>query len=84
MLNQEEVVAGSDMGIGQTKTKAVASSPRPIPGDVPRQIVQIVATESVKRLGTGWDRWFSESVHVLSGNKIEFRFEGSRVLLVLY
>jgi AraC family transcriptional regulator len=84
MLNQEEVVAGSDMGIGQTKTKAVASSPRPIPGDVPRQIVQIVATESVKRLGTGWDRWFSESVHVPSGHKIEFRFQGSRHLLALY
>jgi AraC family transcriptional regulator len=84
MLNHEAVVADSDVGIGQTNTRAVSNSPLPIPGDVSSQTVQIAAAESVKRLGTGWHRWFSESVHVPGGRKIEFRFQGSRHLLALY
>jgi AraC family transcriptional regulator len=46
--------------------------------------VKISPAEPVRRLGTGWCWWFSESVHVPIGHKIEFRFEGSAHLLVLY
>jgi AraC family transcriptional regulator len=46
--------------------------------------VQITPAEQVKRLGTGWHWWFSESIHVPIGTKIEFRFQGPKHLLVLY
>jgi AraC family transcriptional regulator len=46
--------------------------------------VQITATEQVKRLGTGWHWWSSESIHVPIGTKVNFRFQGSKHLLVLY
>jgi AraC family transcriptional regulator len=32
----------------------------------------------------GWRWWFSESIHLPVGNRIEFRFQGSRHLLALY
>jgi AraC family transcriptional regulator len=47
-------------------------------------IVQITPAEQAKRIGTGWHWWFSESIHVPTGTKIEFRFQGSKHLLVLY
>ena len=46
--------------------------------------VRITPSEPVKRLGIGWRWWFSESVHLPVGNRIEFRFQGSRHLLALY
>src|SRR5262245_60647655 len=46
--------------------------------------VQIAPTGQVKRLGTGWHWWFSESIHVPIGSRIEFRFQGPKHLLVLY
>ena len=46
--------------------------------------VKITPAEPATRLGTGWHWWFSECVHVPIGNKVEFRFQGSRHLLVLY
>ncbi|MGY4315064.1 helix-turn-helix domain-containing protein [Bradyrhizobium sp. JR3.5] len=46
--------------------------------------VSITPSEPVKRLGIGWRWWFSESVHLPLGNRIEFRFQGSRHLLALY
>ncbi|WP_249147456.1 helix-turn-helix transcriptional regulator [Bradyrhizobium jicamae] len=46
--------------------------------------VQVTPLESVKRLGTGWHWWFSESVHIPIGSKIEFSFRGPRHMLVLY
>jgi AraC family transcriptional regulator len=46
--------------------------------------VKINPAEPVRRLGTGWHWWFSESVYVPVGHKVEFRFEGSAHLLVLY
>lgn len=46
--------------------------------------VQIAPIERIKRLGTGWHWWFSESIHVPTGIRIEFRFQGPRHLLVLY
>src|SRR5271156_6151733 len=47
-------------------------------------IVEISPAEPVKRLGIGWQWWFSESVHVPMGRKIEFRFQGPTHLLALY
>lgn len=49
-----------------------------------RPTVRITPVESVKRLGTGSQWWFSESVYVSINKKIEFRFEGQAHLLVLY
>ncbi|WP_244486272.1 helix-turn-helix domain-containing protein [Bradyrhizobium viridifuturi] len=46
--------------------------------------VSITPAGPVKRLGIGWRWWFSESVHLPVGNRIEFRFQGSRHLLALY
>jgi AraC family transcriptional regulator len=51
---------------------------------VVRPTVKTTPPDSVKRLGTGWHWWFSESVHVPIGHKIEFRFHGPSHLLVLY
>ena len=47
-------------------------------------VVQITPADSVRRLGTGSHRWFSESVHVAVGRKIEFCFQGPMHLLALY
>src|SRR5262249_30953336 len=47
-------------------------------------IVEIVPVGSVKRLGTGWGDWFSESVHASIGRRIEFRFRAPMHLLVMY
>jgi AraC family transcriptional regulator len=49
-----------------------------------RSTVKITPAEPARRLGTGWHWWFSESVHVPIGHKIEFRFQGASHLLVLY
>jgi AraC family transcriptional regulator len=47
-------------------------------------IVEVIPAGSVKRLGTGWHRWLTESIHAPIGNKVEFRFKGPVHLLVLY
>src|SRR5215469_7573225 len=47
-------------------------------------IVEIFPVASVKRLGTGWGGWFSESVHASIGRRIEFRFRAPIHLLVMY
>jgi AraC family transcriptional regulator len=72
--------------VGKSRARAVAeASSRPsIDGIVYRPTVRITPSESVKRLGTGWHWWFSESVHVPIGSKIEFRFRGHAHLLALY
>jgi len=46
--------------------------------------VKITRGKSAKRLGTGWHWWFSESVHIRIGSKVEFRFLGRTHLLVMY
>jgi AraC family transcriptional regulator len=46
--------------------------------------VRISPVEAVKRLGTGSQPWFSESVYVSINKKVEFRFQGRVHLLVLY
>jgi AraC family transcriptional regulator len=46
--------------------------------------VKITPAKQVKRLGTGWHWWFSESVHVPTSSKTEFRFQGPTHLLALY
>jgi AraC family transcriptional regulator len=53
-------------------------------GIVFQPAVSIIPVESVKRLGTGGEQWFSESVYVSINKKIEFRFQGTAHLLVLY
>ena len=76
-----------------TPRMAVSASPiRPVdetlssrPSDAAlHPTVSITPSEPVKRLGIGWRWWFSESVHLPVGNRIEFRFQGSRHLLALY
>jgi AraC family transcriptional regulator len=46
--------------------------------------VKITAAESFERSGTGCRWWFSESVHVPIGCKIELNFQGPLHLLALY
>jgi AraC family transcriptional regulator len=46
--------------------------------------VTITSAETAQRLGTGWHWWFSETVRVPRGSKIEFRFQGPRHLLAMY
>jgi AraC family transcriptional regulator len=46
--------------------------------------VKITCAKFAKRLGTGWHWWFSESVHIPIGSKIEFRFLDRTHLLVMY
>src|SRR4029453_17636479 len=46
--------------------------------------VKITAAESIERTGTGCRWWFSESVRVPIGCKIEFHFQGPLHLLALY
>src|ERR1700748_3052294 len=47
-------------------------------------IVQISPVESVRRLGTGWQGWFTESIYAPVDNKVEFSFHGTAHLLVMY
>lgn len=72
--------------IGRSHLRAImdASSWSPFGGTVLHPTVSITPAESVRRLGTGWHWWFSESVHIPIGSKIEFRFHGNTHLLVLY
>jgi AraC family transcriptional regulator len=46
--------------------------------------VQISPGGSVKRRGTGWQGWFTESIYAPVGNKVEFCFHGPGHLLVIY
>jgi AraC family transcriptional regulator len=72
--------------IGRSHLRAIvdANSWPPFGGAVLHPTVSITPAETVRRLGTGWHWWFSESVHVPIGSKIEFRFQGNTHLLVLY
>jgi len=71
---------------------SMPASPMPAGADSSKSIgsiifhptVKITPVEPVRRLGTGWHWWFSESVHVPTGSKIEFRFQGPTHLLALY
>ena len=53
-------------------------------GNLLNSTVQITPTEQVKRLGTGCHWWSSESIHVPIGTKVNFSFQSSKHLLVLY
>ena len=53
-------------------------------GGVLNPTVKITAAESIERSGTGCRWWFSESVHVPIGCKVEFHFRGPLHLLALY
>jgi AraC family transcriptional regulator len=70
-------MAKSHVGAGVDLRKSIGN-------DGFHPIVEITPAEPVKRLGIGWQWWFSESVHVPIGSKIEFRFRGPAHLLVLY
>jgi AraC family transcriptional regulator len=71
-------------GSAQAETRADGDSPSPAGAVAIHPIVGITPAAAVKRLGTGWHWWFSESVHIPTSNTIEFRFRGSVHLLVLY
>ena len=72
------------VGMAQAQTETHADSLSTACGFVFHPIVKIIAAKPAKRLGTGWHWWFSESIHVPIGNRIEFRFQGSTHLLVSY
>lgn len=74
--------ASADMAQGQAT--ASAKSPLPSGHNALNPTVKIVPAESIKRLGTGYHWWFSESIHVPIGCKVEFRFRGPLHLLALY
>jgi AraC family transcriptional regulator len=72
--------AGTPQGQARSREGSLTS----IGNIVARPSVEITPAESIKRLGTGWRAWFSESVLVPLGSRIEFRFKGSSHLLVAY
>jgi AraC family transcriptional regulator len=59
-------------------------SPLQCGGEFLSPIVEISPVDTVKRLGTGWQGWFAESIHAPIGNKVEFRFHAPAHLLVMY
>ena len=71
---------------GKAQEPARASTDLRLPGrgSVVNPTVKITAAESIERAGTGCDLWFSESVRIPIGCKIEFHFQGPRHLLALY
>lgn len=79
-----DVINYAPVGMPQALTETHADTLSAACGLVFRPIVKIMAAKPAKRLGTGWHWWFSESIHVPIGNRIEFRFQGSAHLLVLY
>jgi AraC family transcriptional regulator len=85
-LGQSRAVlqAGMDRAASMAQARSEATLPRAINNVVLNPIVTITPAERVKRLATGCHWWFSESVHVPTGSKVEFRFRGSKHLLVLY
>lgn len=68
----------------RSEARACAGLLKSIGDSIFHPVVEITPAESVKRLGTGWHGWFSESVHIPIGSRIEFRFEGPTHLLVAY
>lgn len=73
------------MAVSASPVRAVDETLSSRPSDAAlHPTVNITPSEPVKRLGIGWRWWFSESVHLPVGNRIEFRFQGSRHLLALY
>ena len=71
-------------GTAQGQARVSADAPLPRGGSILNPTMKIVPAESIKRLGTGCHRWFSESIHVPIGCNVEFRFQGPLHLLALY
>jgi AraC family transcriptional regulator len=72
--------------MAEGQSRAHVESPRTIDGIgvALYPTVKITPAEAAKRLGTGWHWWFSETIHIPVGNRIEFRFQGPAHLLALY
>jgi AraC family transcriptional regulator len=83
-VNPPDGINHTSVGIVQSHARTGADLRKPIVRIGFNPIVKITPSEPVKRLGTGWQWWFSESVHVPIGSKIEFRFQGPAHLLALY
>jgi AraC family transcriptional regulator len=71
-------------GMTESRVRASADFRKSIGRSGFHPIVEVTPAEPVKRLGIGWQWWFSENVHVPIGSKIEFRFQGPVHLLALY
>jgi AraC family transcriptional regulator len=82
VLRDGNELRSSDMG--QCRARSNSDSQSPGGGNVLNPTVEITPSESVKRFGRGCHWWFSESVYVPIGSKIEFRFQASMHLLALY
>jgi AraC family transcriptional regulator len=67
-----------------TKARDSADWPNSVGSIDLRPAVKITPVESARRLGTGWRWWFSESIHVPIGSRIELGFQGPTHLLALY
>ena len=74
----------ASIDLGQIQPRADFKPLQPNACMLLNPIVEITPAELVKRLGTGWHRWFTESIHTPIGNKVEFRFQGPVHLLALY
>jgi AraC family transcriptional regulator len=68
----------------QDRTGAEADAFKSIRAIVQYPTVKIASTKTANRLGMGWHWWFSETIRVPTGSKIEFRFQGHRHLLAMY
>ncbi len=82
-IPRDRLLSSSDF-MTQGKATADRDEPKPIDGIAPYPIVRITPAEPVRRLGTGWHWWFSETLRVPIGSRVEFRFQGPAHLLVLY
>ena len=83
VVPQEDMNCGA-IGMEHSQARPDADSRPSIGCNVLNAAVTISPAELVKRLGTGLHFWFSESVHVPIGCKVEFCFQGPMHLLALY
>jgi len=83
-LPQRIGTSPAPVGTTRTRARALADAHGSVGYMVFRPSVEVTPAEAVKRLGTGWHWWFSESVHIPTGSRIAFRFEAPVHLLVLY
>ena len=72
------------IGVAPIRARADADLLKSVGDIVHHPTVKITPAGPVKRLAMGWHWWFSESIHVPIGSKIEVCFQGPTHILALY
>jgi AraC family transcriptional regulator len=81
-LHDEDI--DHDVAMARTGASGTGERQSPICITVQCPTVEVTSTKPLKRFGTGWRWWFSENAQISAGCKIEFRFQSTTHLLVLY